>query len=200
VKSLQAIIQSARIKSSNSSECTCRSLFFTFLKIGAFTFGGGYAMIPLIQKEIVQEMCWMDDQECVNIIGVTQVAPGAVAINTAIYIGYELKGILGALAATLGIVLPSFVTITLIAILFSQLQDHPIVQAFFSGVRPGIAAMIGYAALRMSDHVLRDSFSKGLTAAVLAAILFLHVHPIAAIVGGGIAGVIHTRFFNGDIQ
>jgi chromate transporter len=175
--------------------CCYRALFFTFFKIGAFTFGGGYAMIPLIQKEIVEDMCWMDDQECVDIIGVTQIAPGAVAINTAIYMGYKLLGIRGALVAALGIVLPSFLIILFVAMMFTRLQDQPMVQAFFLGVRPGIVAMIAYAAFRMSHHVLRGTFSQVLALIALFMILFLGVHPIGAIVVGGVTGAVYGSYF-----
>ena len=175
--------------------CSYRALFFTFFKIGAFTFGGGYAMIPLIQKEIVEDMCWMDNQECVDIIGVTQIAPGAVAINTAIYMGYKLLGVRGALVAALGIVLPSFLIITLVAMMFTRLQDQPLVQAFFQGVRPGIVAMIAYAAFRMSHHVLRGKFSQVLALIAIIMILFLRVHPIGAIVAGGVAGAVYGSYF-----
>ena len=177
--------------------CCLRALFFTFFRIGAFTFGGGYAMIPLIQKEVVEDMCWMNDQECMDIIGVTQVAPGAVAINTAIYIGYKLLGIQGALVAALGIVLPSFLIITLIAVLFPRLQERPLVQAFFQGVRPGIVAMIAYAAYRMSHHVLKGRFSQILAASALVLVLLFQVHPIAAIIAGGLSGLIYEKLYNG---
>ncbi len=153
-------------------------------------------MIPLIQKEIVEDMCWMDEQECVDIIGVTQVAPGAVAINTAIYIGYKLLGLRGALAAAAGIVLPSFLIITIIAMMFAELQEIPLVQAFFNGVRPGIVAMIAYAAFRMSHHVLSNRFSQMVGLGAFVLILWLQIHPIVAILVGGLSGAVYGGFFS----
>jgi chromate transporter len=185
-----------RLVKNGTPGCCCRALFLTFLRIGAFTFGGGYAMIPLIQKEVVEDMCWMNDQECVDIIGVTQVAPGAVAINTAIYIGYKLLGVRGAIAAAAGIVLPSFLIILIIAMVFSRLQEAPLVQAFFKGVRPGIVAMIGYAAFRMSHHVLRSRFSWVVGVSAFVFIVLLQIHPIAAIIVGGFVGAFYGLYFS----
>ena len=151
-------------------ECTYLTLFLKFLKIGAFTFGGGYSMIPLIQKEMVENMCWMDDRECADIIGVTQIAPGAVAINMSIYIGYKLMGAAGATVAAFGIILPSFLIITVIAAFFSRITDASLVNAFFMGARPGIVAMIAYAAYRMSGPILQDRASWILALLALGAV------------------------------
>ncbi len=180
--------------------CSCKRLFTTFFKIGAVTFGGGFAMIPLIQKEIVEEMCWMSQRECIDILGVTQVAPGAVAINSSIYIGYKLKGVRGALAAAAGMVLPSFLIITLIAMIFTRLQEQSFVLAFFQGVRPGIVAMIAYAAYRMSTHVLNKYFNWIVAALAFIGVVLVHIHPIAVIITGGLAGYLNGIFFANESE
>jgi len=179
---------------SGAEQCSCKKLFTTFFKIGAVTFGGGFAMIPLIQKEIVEKMCWMSQRECIDILGVTQIAPGAVAINSSIYIGYKLKGVKGALAAAAGMVLPSFLIITVIAMMFARMQEQPVVLAFFQGVRPGIVAMIAYAAYRMSSHILNKYFSWVIATAAFTAVVFFNIHPIAVIIGGGVAGYVSGIF------
>src|SRR5690554_1238352 len=115
-------------------------MFITFFKIGAFTFGGGYAMIPIIQEEVVGKKKWIDDSEFMNAIAVAQGSPGPVAVNTSIYVGYRIGGLPGALTATLGTILPSFLIILLIAMFFYQFRDYAIIDKIFLGIRPAIVA------------------------------------------------------------
>lgn len=163
-------------------------LFSCFFRIGAFTFGGGYAMLPLIRAEVVERKEWLAGEEYLDITGVAQSAPGAVAINSAIFIGYKLGGLAGAGAATLGMVLPSFFTILLIATVFSRFQDVAAVKAFFHGVRPAITALIAAAAVKMGKPVLNTGFSSILALAAAIAVLGFGVHPIIALTAGGTAG------------
>ncbi len=116
-------------------------LFFTFLKVGAFTFGGGYAMLSLISESVVK-YGWMTEEEILNFVGVETVIPGPIAVNMATYIGYEQGGFLGALLATLGVVLPSFIIILIVAALIKNLLKYPPVKAFISGMRPAIGGLI----------------------------------------------------------
>lgn len=116
-------------------------LFFTFLKVGAFTFGGGYAMLSLIRESVVK-YGWMTEEEILNFIGVETVIPGPIAVNMATYIGYDQGGFLGALLATLGVVLPSFVIILVVAALIKNLLKYPPIKAFISGMRPAIGGLI----------------------------------------------------------
>ncbi len=171
-----------------SLPCNYRSLFLTFFKIGAFTFGGGFAMIPLIKDEIVDRHCWLDQKECLDIIGITQISPGAVAINTAIFVGYKLFGLLGAFIAAVGIITPSFFIILIIASLFSQYQSNPIVQSFFTGVRPGVVALILAAAIKMGKGVLVSGFGYLMVALGLICVIVLGMHPIIAILLAGTIG------------
>ncbi|MGL6166832.1 MAG: chromate transporter, partial [Fusobacteriaceae bacterium] len=110
-------------------------LFYVFLKIGFFSFGGGLAMLPMVQKE-VYKYGWLSESEFLNIISISQVTPGAISINTATFVGLKMGGILGALSATLGIVVPSLVTILLIALVYEKIKNNPYKEAFFRGVKP----------------------------------------------------------------
>ena len=114
----------------------------SFLKIGAFTFGGGYAMIPIIQYEVVNRRKWLDEKEFVELLTIAQAAPGPISLNTAVFVGYKCKGYKGALAAIMGVVIPSFVIILLVAIFFHTMRDNRWVDAAFRGMRPAVVALI----------------------------------------------------------
>lgn len=117
-------------------------LLLSFLKIGAFTFGGGYAMIPLIRKEVVDRKKWLAEGEFIDMLAIAQSAPGPISLNTAVFVGNRLKGIKGSLFAGLGIILPSFVIILLIALVFTEFKDNPGVERVFRGIRPAVVALI----------------------------------------------------------
>ena len=117
-------------------------IFATFFKIGLFTFGGGYAMLPMIEADVVDKKHWMEKKEFVDMLAIVQSVPGAIAINTSIYVGYKHGGFIGALAAILGTVLPSFIIILLIAMVFTDIQDNPTVEKVFKGMRPAVVALI----------------------------------------------------------
>ena len=117
-------------------------IFLTYFKIGTFTLGGGYAMLPLIQREIVERKHWISEEEFVNMIALAQAAPGLIAVNSAIFIGWRCGGWKGVLGAVLGAVLPSFVIILTIAMIFSEWKNYPAVEAIFKGVRPAVVALI----------------------------------------------------------
>ncbi|MBQ0034804.1 MAG: chromate transporter [Bacteroidales bacterium] len=133
------------------------SLFSTFFRIGAFTIGGGYAMIPLIQREIVDNKQWIDEDEFLNMIALAQAAPGVIAVNSAIFIGYRIAGWRGLVASVLGAVLPSFVIILLIAMVFRDICHYPAVEAVMKGMRPAVVGLLAAAVIRLSI-----SFFKGL--------------------------------------
>ena len=117
-------------------------LFYVFLKIGTFTLGGGYAMLPLIQREVVDRKQWLDEEEFLNMIALAQAAPGIIAVNSAIFIGWRCGGWRGVMGAVLGAVIPSFLIILAIAMLFQDYKDQPAVEAVFKGVRPAVVALI----------------------------------------------------------
>lgn len=121
---------------------TLWSLFATFFKIGAFTFGGGHAMIPLIQKEAVENKGWITDDDILEIIAIAESTPGPVAINSATFVGYRTAGFWGAVCATLGVVLPSFVIILTIAYLMNSFMEYKPVQYAFQGINAGVLALL----------------------------------------------------------
>ena len=116
-------------------------LFWSFFKIGSFTLGGGYAMVPLIQREVARKE-WLGEEEFAEMLGIAQSAPGPIALNTAVFVGYKTHGIKGVLSAGLGIILPSFIAILLIALVFTDFKNHPGVERVFKGIRPAVVALI----------------------------------------------------------
>ena len=129
-------------------------LFYTYLKIGTFTLGGGYAMLPLIQREVVDRKRWIDEEEFLNMIALAQAAPGLIAVNSAIFIGWRIGGWRGVCGAVLGAVLPSFVIILAIAMVFSEWKELPAVEAVFKGIRPAVVALIAAPLYKMAKTAI----------------------------------------------
>jgi chromate transporter len=128
-------------------------LFWTYLKIGTFALGGGYAMLPLIQDEVVDKKHWIDPKEFVNMIALAQAAPGLIAVNSAIFIGQRIAGWKGVVATVAGAVLPSVVIILLIAVYFTQFKQLHTVEAVFKGLRPAVVALIVAAVVRLAKNI-----------------------------------------------
>jgi chromate transporter len=170
-------------------------IFITFFRIGAFTFGGGYAMIPLIQREVVDKKKWIKEEEIIDVFAVSESMPGAIAINSSILIGYKINGKKGACAAALGVILPSFIIITLIATFFSKFQENPFVKAAFKGIRPAVVALISIAAVKIGKAAIKDKVSALITTAAFILVIVFDVHAIFAIVGGAVAGVALCKVF-----
>ena len=172
-------------------------MFITFVRIGAFTIGGGYAMIPLIQREVVQVRKWMSPKEFIDMLALAQSAPGVIAINTAIFIGYKLKGVRGSIVTALGCALPSFVIILLIAMVFTNFKDSPVVERIFKGIRPAVVALIAAPLYNMAKAA--GVTWKTIFIPLIAALLIwgLNISPVwvvvAAIAGGIIVGILRTR-------
>ena len=118
------------------------TIFVSFLKIGMFTFGGGYAMLPLIERELITKRKWIEQKEFLDLLTLAQSVPGPIAVNTAVFVGYKVRGLRGAAAALLGTVTPSFVIILVIAIFFAGIRQNPVVDAAFKGMRPAVVALI----------------------------------------------------------
>lgn len=169
------------------------NLFWIFFKVGAFTFGGGYAMVPIIQKEIVENAELIENEEFLDIIAVSQSLPGAIAVNTTIFVGFKLYGILGALMALLGTVLPSFLIILVLATFYNFIKDIPSIQMFFHGVRPAIVALIFMAALKLGKAIERKTFNLIIAVTAFIAIAVFNVHPIFTIIACATAGLIYTK-------
>ncbi len=135
-------------------------MFWSFLKIGAFTLGGGYAMIPLIQREVVEKKGWINEEEFLNMLALAQSAPGVLAANAAIFIGYKIRGWRGVIATLLGSILPSFVIILLIAAVFTKYRELPALEAIFKGIRPAVVALIAAPLWKMIAPLLSPHGGK----------------------------------------
>ena len=118
------------------------NLFWSFFKVGVFTFGGGYAMVPLIEKEVVDRRAWIDREEFLDLLTLAQTSPGPLALNTAVFVGYKIDRYRGAFSSVLGVVVPSFVIILLVALFFVSFEHEPVVEAVFKGMRPAVVALI----------------------------------------------------------
>lgn len=169
-------------------------LFLTFFKIGAFTFGGGYAMLPLIQQEVLSHQ-WMSLEQLVNFVAVSESTPGPLAVNLSTYVGAETAGFLGALFATIGVVLPSFLIIVLVAKFYSAFQHNTLVKGCMNGLRPTVVGMIAASLLSVAASAFPLSegiLQWGLAAALLAVVLVAHwkkVHPIVLIIFSAVVGI-----------
>jgi chromate transporter len=138
---------------------TSGELFLSFLKIGAFTFGGGYAMIPIMQREVVDVRHWVTEDDIVKLLVISESTPGVIAVNSATFIGYRIGGFWGSLTATLGVVLPSFVVITLISYFYEQFKALTWVSYAFMGLRAAVAVLIFNAVFRLTRKTKKDVFS-----------------------------------------
>ena len=175
---------------------TLIDLFFTFCRIGGLTFGGGYAMLPIIQKEIVEEKKWATEEEVLDYYAVGQCTPGIIAVNTATFIGYKVHGIIGAIVATLGVVFPSLIIITIIAALLKNFASYSIVQHAFSGIRVVVTALIVSAILKLAKTSIKNSTT--LIIAIIAFILvaFVNLSPIYIVIAAACIGLI-LKFIRG---
>ncbi len=166
------------------------SLFLTFLKIGAFTFGGGYAMIPLIQREVVERKSWISQEDILDIVAIAESTPGPIAINSATFVGYRVGGFWGAAFATLGVVLPSFLIILAISYVLRQFQEFRPVQYAFRGIRAGVLALIIRALVSMYRQCPKDPVSYVLMGAAFVCVALFQVNAMAVIVGCAAVGLI----------
>ena len=165
-------------------------LFFTFMRIGGLTFGGGYAMLPVLQREVVEKRGWATNEELMDYYAIGQCTPGVIAINTATFVGNKRGGVPGAVAATLGFVFPSLVIISIIAAFISNFADYPIVRHAFAGIRVCVFILILNATVRLSRASIKDSFTLFVFLLVLAGSTLIHVSPVIFIVAAGIAGIV----------
>ncbi len=173
-------------------------LFRTFFHIGLFTIGGGYAMIPLIENRVVDQKGWISREDLVDLIAVAQSCPGIFAVNISIFIGYRLRGTRGAFFSALGAVLPSFIIILAIALVFQQFRHNWIVERIFRGIRPAVVALIAAPVFRMAKSA-RISWTNAWIPVVAAlAIWLLGVSPIYVIMLAGIGGYAYGQFFKDE--
>ncbi len=175
-------------------------LFYTFFKIGLFGFGGGYAMLSMIQGEVVTRYGWLTPQEFTDIVAISQMTPGPIGINSATYVGFTATGsVWGSIIATLAVVLPSFILMLAISKFFLKYQKHPVVEAVFSGLRPAVVGLLASAALVLMNAENFSSPKEDMYSFIISCLIFLvafvgtrkyKINPILMIVACGIAGLI----------
>ena len=186
-----ASVQSGNTNNANIPEdASYGAIFWTFFKIGLFTFGGGYAMIPLIEREIIDRRGWIAKENFLELLTIAQSAPGPIALNTSVFVGYKTRGFKGATAAILGAITPSFFIILAVALFFTAIKDNRYVEAAFKGMRPAVVALIAAPIFNLA---------KGLgwwriLIAVAAAFVVWHfsISPIYMIILGAVAGLIYS--------
>jgi chromate transporter len=164
-------------------------IFFTFFKIGAFTFGGGYAMVPLIQREASEKHGWVTDEDILDIVAIAESTPGPIAINSATFVGYRACGVLGSVAATLGVVLPSFMIILAISGILRQFQENVYVQYAFRGIRCGVLALILKAMWGMYKKCKKSVPAYIVMAAAFTLVGILKVTVFPVIAGCAVFGI-----------
>lgn len=165
-----------------------RDLFSTFLKIGIFTFGGGFAMIPLIEREIIERRQWIPRNDFLDLLTIAQSAPGPLALNTAVFIGYKSRGYKGAFSALFGVVIPSFLILLMVAIYFSHIRENAIVDAAFKGMRPAVIALIMAPIISLIRPM--KPLHIAIAAVAAAALWYFAFSPIYLLLASAIVGVI----------
>ncbi len=169
-------------------------LFITFFKIGAFTFGGGYAMIPIMRNEVVNKKKWMEDAVFMDMLAIAQSMPGPIALNTALFVGNKRNGFKGSLFSGLGVILPSFIVILLIAIVFTQFKDNPVIERIFKGIRPAVVALIAAPLIGMGKSAGITWKTLWIPIAVVLLVWLLGISPMYIIVGAIIIGLAYFWF------
>ena len=165
-------------------------IFWSFFKIGLFTFGGGYAMIPLIEAEIINRRGWLARDEFMELLTLAQSSPGPIAINTSVFIGYKVRGLKGAVAASLGATLPSFLIILIVAIFFAGIRHNPVIDAAFKGMRPAVVALIVVPTIALARGMHPALIVVAVATAL--AVWWFGLSPIWLIAAGAAAGILWT--------
>ena len=183
------------------------ALFLTFMKVGLFTFGGGYAMIPLIQKETVEKRHWISEEEIVDIIAIAESTPGPIAVNSATYIGYKVAGVLGSIFATFGLVIPSFIIIFVISLFYEQFMSIEVVKSIFKGLSVGVIVLIFSAFFKLKKSIKLNVSTTILFIVILCYLVvnyFLEINipffTLFLILFGFIFGIVTEVLMKGKIK
>lgn len=163
-------------------------LFLIFAKMGAVTFGGGYAMLPILQREVVDNHHWASDEELMDYYALGQVTPGMIAVNVATFIGLKLKGFWGGIFATLGVITPSMIIITTIAMFLTRFEENPYVAHAFTGIRACVCVLILDAVLKLGKKSVKDKRTLFIFLCILCLSLFAPVSPVFSVIAAGMAG------------
>lgn len=169
---------------------TLLRLFLIFARIGGFTFGGGYAMLPMLQKELVENRKWATNEELIDYYAIGQCTPGIIAVNVATFVGFKTKGVLGAVFATLGMITPSLIIVGTIAGFISGFQDYEVVQWAFSGIRAAVVALILSSIIKIAKKSLVDIFSGVIFLVVAGLSFFTDLSPVVFVLTAGVCGLI----------
>lgn len=168
-------------------------LFLAFAKIGACTFGGGYAMLPIIQRELVEDRKWCTEEEVINYFAVGQCTPGVIAVNTATFIGHKRKGTMGAISATLGVIFPSVIIIMIIAAFISGFAENTYVIHAFNGIRAAVSALIVNAVVKLWKAGVKNAFGLGIFLIVFTVSVLFKLSPVYFILASVLAGLIYYK-------
>ena len=171
-------------------------LFFTFARIGAFTFGGGYAMLPMIQNEVVERKKWATEEEVMNYYAVGQSTPGIIAVNTATFIGYKQAGVLGGIFATLGVVAPSVVIITVIAAFIRNFLEYEVVEHALAGISVAVAVLVISAVINLWKKGVKNLFGIFMFIIGFAISVFTNWSPIVVVILAVIGGITYGKVTN----
>ena len=169
---------------------TLLQLFFIFARVGGFTFGGGYAMLPMLQKEVVDSKGWATYEELIDYYAIGQSTPGVIAVNVATFVGYKTKGIIGGIVATLGMVTPSLIIVGIIAAFLHGFQDYEAVQWAFSGIRAAVVALIISAIWKIAKKSLVDIFAIIIFLVVAVLSFFTDLSPVVFVVAAAVCGLV----------
>ena len=175
-----------------------RELFASFFKIGIFTFGGGYAMVSIIQREVIDSRGWIKEQEFLDLLTLAQSAPGPISLNTAVFVGYKMYGYRGAVTALAGVVLPSFIIMLLVAAFFSQVRHNTVIDAAFKGIRPVVVALM-FAPIIGFVKGMR-SYAIAIAIAISLIIWYVGISPVYILFVGGIIGVLLAALRGKEVE
>lgn len=172
---------------------TLLELFFSFFKIGLFTFGGGYAMIPMIQKEVVDNKKWITEDEMIQYFSLSQCTPGVIAVNTATFVGAKKRNVLGAIFSTLGVITPSILIITIVAFALTNANHIPAINHAFAGIRPAVASLVFMAFLKILKSSIKNYLQIIVCLIAFVLVAFVNVSPVLIVVIGIAYGLLIMR-------
>ena len=168
------------------------NLFAAFARIGGFTFGGGYAMLPMLQKEVVEKYKWVTEDEVLDYYAIGQCTPGVIAVNTATFVGTKMKGALGGAVATIAVVFPSLIIITLISSVLQNFSEYEVVQHAFAGIRVAVGVLIVGSVFKLYKKGVKGALSNGIFAASLLLVVLLDLSPVWIVLAALLLGIILT--------
>lgn len=180
-------------KESSRMKLLCK-LFISFAKIGVMTFGGGLAMLPMLERELVENRKWVTNEEILDYYAVGQCTPGIIAVNTATFVGYKQSKVLGAVFATLGMIFPSLIIVAVIAAVLSNFADIPAVQHAFAGIRIAVCALITAAVVKLAKSNVRSLAQILIAVAAFVVIAVFGASPVVVVIGSAVAGLVLGKF------